>query len=74
MQLSLKLAWAVEQGREISPELSLTYPVISLISIFEYTFSSLETMSGLIKMISIENEKKKDQYKSIPLFFFKITQ
>lgn len=74
MQLSLKLAWAVEQGREISPELSLTYPVISIISIFEYTFSSLETMSGLIKMISIENEKKKDQYKSIPLFFFKITQ
>lgn len=71
MQLSLKLAWAVEQGREISPELSLTYPVISIISIFEYTFSSLETMSGLIKMISIENEKKKDQYKSIPLFFFK---
>lgn len=70
MQLSLKLAWAVKQGREIFPELSLTYPVISIISIFEYTFSSLETMSGLIKMISIENEKKKDQYKSIPLFFF----
>lgn len=40
-EASLGYMW----DRELFPRLSLTHPVVSIISIFDFAFSSCETMS-----------------------------